>query len=92
MKAKLNALIDYLQEKFPPNRVVVLLTPIIFVPVSAWAVGYAAKHFPGLPHFDTTQITVLMAAGALSALKLADKFIDGWQNHEARGETFRPGK
>jgi hypothetical protein len=81
--ALLNRGIDKLQKTFPVNRVVVLLTPIVFVPASAWVTAYVAKHFPGLPAFSSGEVTGLMVAGALSALAAAYKWIDGWQKHEA---------
>jgi hypothetical protein len=79
----LNRGIDYLQEKFPPNRVVVLLTPLVFVPVSAVVSAWVAKHFPGV-NLSPVVIGGAAAAGALSALATAYKWIDGWQKHEGQ--------
>lgn len=82
MKARtlaiLNKRIDYLQRKFPPNRVVVLLTPLLFVPISAGASAWIAKHFPGV-NLSPTVVAGAAGAGALSALATAYKWIDGWQ-------------
>jgi len=78
----LNRLIDFLQEKFPVNRVVVLLTPIAFVPAAGWVTAYVGQHFPGLPTFGPGAVTGFFIAGALSALTAAYKWIDGWQVHE----------
>jgi hypothetical protein len=84
LAAPANKAIDTLQEKFPPNRVVVLLTPTAFVPASVWISGWAATHLPGLPGLTSGEVLGVELAGALAALKLADKWIDGWQMHEQR--------
>lgn len=84
LKAPVNKAIDKAQATWPPNRIVVLLTPTVFVPVSAWLSGWAAANLPGIPPLSSGWIAGVMGIGALAALKLADKFIDGWQKHEAR--------
>jgi hypothetical protein len=71
-----------LQEKFPVNRVVVLLTPIAFVPASAWVAGYLARNLPGLPAFSSAQILAFMITGAGSALAVAYKWLANWREHE----------
>jgi hypothetical protein len=73
--------IDYLQAKFAPNRIVVLLTPLVFVPVSAAVSAWVAQHFPGM-NLDPAVVTGFAAAGALSALTMAYRWIDGWQAEE----------
>ncbi len=78
----LNALIDRFQAAFPVNRIVVLLTPIVFVPAASWVTGYVAVHFPGLPAFTSAQVTGFMVAGAVSALAAGYKWLDGWQKYE----------
>lgn len=78
----LNRGIDYLQRKLPPNRVAVLLTPLIFVPLAGAASAWLAKNFPGIA-FSTDVVTGFAAAGAISALTVAYKWIDGWQADEA---------
>lgn len=83
MKKALDKVLDYLQGVFPPNRVVALLT----APVAAGvAVGTAwvAQHFPGLPAFDSAQLTAFALAGAAAVVTAAYKWIDGWQRHEER--------
>jgi len=82
MKALLHRGIDYLQGKFPPNRIAVLLTPLVFVPVAGAASAWLATHFPGIT-FSSDVITGFAAAGALSALTGAYKWLDGWQADEA---------
>lgn len=83
LKNALSALIDKIQATFPPNRIVAILTPIIGVPVAGYLSVQAAKWIPGHPHYDPAVILGLFAAGALSALALANKWLDGWQQHEA---------
>lgn len=80
----LSILIDKVQAAFPVNRVVVLLTPLVFVPASAWVSAYVAEHFPGLPQFSSGQVTAVAVSGAVIAGTAAYKWIDGWQKHEAR--------
>lgn len=87
MKALFNRAIDYLQLKFPPNRVVVLLTPLLFVPVAAGVSAWLAKNFPGVT-FSSDVVTGFAAAGALSALTTAYKWIDGWQAAEAATDAL----
>lgn len=77
----LNRLIDKLQETFPPNRIVVLLTPIAFMPVAATVTAWVATHFPGL-ELDEGIIIGLAGGAALAALTLAYKWLDQWQRGE----------
>jgi hypothetical protein len=49
--------------------------------------AWVAEHFPGLPAFDSAQLTGFAIAGALAVVTLAYKWIDGWQKHEDRGGT-----
>jgi hypothetical protein len=82
IKAPVMTAIDKAQAAFPPNRIVALLTPTVFMPASAWLAGWAAAHLPGLPVFSAAQIDGLMIAGALGSATLAYKWVDGWQKHE----------
>lgn len=81
MRSLINAWIDKLQAAFPPNRVVVLLTPLVFAPAAGWVAAYVAEHFPGLS-LDESTLTGVFVAGALSAVALAYKWVDGWQKYE----------
>lgn len=74
--------LSYLQSKFPVNRVVVLLTPLVFVPVAGYVTSWAAVHIPGLPAINPTEVTALFGTGAATALALGYKWIDGWIKHE----------
>lgn len=84
LKSPVMKTIDSVQAKWPPNRVVVLLTPLVFLPLSVWIPGWAATHFPGLPPLTSGEVLAVELSGALAALVLAYKFIDGWQKHEER--------
>lgn len=82
----INEQIDKLQEMWPPNRLVALLTPFL-VGVAGWIAAWLAENMPGLPPLDEGWIAASFVAGALSALTMAYKWIDGWQKHEARAEA-----
>lgn len=77
----LSRIIDKLQATFPPNRIVVVLTPLVFVPAAASVSGWIAEHFPGVA-IPQGGVLGIMGAAALAALTLAYKWIDGWQKHE----------
>jgi hypothetical protein len=78
----LSDLIDYLQAKFPPNRVVVLLTPL-FSAASGWLAVLSAEHTPFL-NLSQGQLTAVFIAGAGIVVPAVYKWLDGWQAHEAR--------
>lgn len=75
--------IDYLQEQFPPNRVVLLLAAPIGIAAGAVNAWVAVK-FPGLPRFSDGQVAAFAVTGFVSIVALAYKYVDGWQYHEAR--------
>lgn len=77
-KRLLNRAIDYAQEKLPPNRVVVLLTPLVFAPAAGYVTALVAKQVPGI-HLDSGELTALFIAGATAAVVKAYKWLDGWQ-------------
>jgi hypothetical protein len=66
-----------------PNRVVAVLTPLVFAPLAGAIAAWLAKHFPAvdLSQDDLQQVFV---AGALIALVPATQWLHGWQKHEAR--------
>ncbi len=77
----LHRAINYLQAKFPPNRIVVLLTPLVFVPLAGTVSAWIAERFPGV-NLSEEAVVGFAAAGALSALTAAYKWLDGWQSYE----------
>jgi hypothetical protein len=86
----LNGIIDYLQVKFPPNRIVVLLTPLVFVPAAGYISAWVAKQIPGVD-LDPALVSGVFVAGALSAVAAAYKWLDGWQEHEQiNAAYFKP--
>ncbi len=77
----LNKGIDNLQATFPPNRIVVLLTPLVFAPAAGYVSALVAKQIPGA-HLDPTEVTAVFLAGATGAVVKAYKWLDGWQKSE----------
>jgi hypothetical protein len=85
----LNTLIDKLQAAFPVNRVVALASPLVGAGVAAGA-AWVAQHFPGLPVFDSAQLTAIAVTAFSSVVVAAYKWIDGWQKHEEHGSPGLP--
>jgi hypothetical protein len=67
----------------PLNRVVALLTPIVFAPLAGAAAAWLAKHFPGA-QVAQEDLQEIFVGGALIALAPAAQWLHGWQKHEAR--------
>lgn len=61
-----------------PNRVVVLLSPI-FVGVAGAVVAWIARHFPGAPRLDASELTAIFIAGATFAAGKLALWLHGWQ-------------
>lgn len=80
----LNTLIDYLQAKFPPAKVVTAAAPFILLG-SGYASTWCAQHLPGLPHFSAAQGLLVAAPVVLGVASILYKRIDGWQKHDAHG-------
>lgn len=76
----LNRIIDYLQAKFPPNRIVVLLGGVLTA-VSGTVAAWLAVHFPGLS-FGAAEVAGIMAGAVLISIRLLDRWIDQWQKGE----------
>jgi hypothetical protein len=68
----------------PVNRLVAVLTPVVFAPLAAAVAGWIAQHFPGLPALDPGQLVAIEVAGFTGAVGLAAHWLHGWQKHEAR--------
>jgi hypothetical protein len=66
-----------------PNRVVAVLTPLIFAPLAGAAAAWLAEHFPGF-QVDQKALEEIFIAGALIALAPAIQWLHGWQKYEAR--------
>jgi len=66
-----------------PNRVVALLTPLVFAPLAGACAAWLAEHFPGV-EVDQGSLEQIFIAGSLIALAPAAQWLHGWQKHEAR--------
>jgi hypothetical protein len=66
-----------------PNRLVVLLTPLVFAPLAGAVAAWLADHIPGY-QVDQGALEEIFIAGALIALAPALQWLNGWQKHEAR--------
>ena len=66
-----------------PNRVVALLTPLVFAPLAGAVAAWLAKHFPALG-MSKADVQEIFIGGALIALAPALQWLHGWQKHEAR--------
>jgi hypothetical protein len=64
-----------------PNRIVALLTPLVFAPLAGVAATWAAENLPGvtIPRESFEEIFI---AGALIALAPAAQWLHGWQKWE----------
>src|SRR5262245_57510545 len=66
-----------------PNRVVALLTPLVFAPLAGAVAAWLANHAPGLG-VKEDDLQAIFIAGALIALAPAAQWLHGWQKYEAR--------
>ena len=66
-----------------PNRIVAVLTPLVFAPAAGAIAAWAAKHAPGVT-ISEQDLTNIFIAGALIALAPAAQWLHGWQKYEDR--------
>jgi hypothetical protein len=66
-----------------PNRVVAVLTPLVFAPAAGAITAWVAENFPGV-EISQSRVEEIFIAGALIALAPAVQWLHGWQKHEAR--------
>lgn len=67
------------------NRIVVLLTPLVFAPAAGWLSVFAAKHGITMPKDKAlaSEIEgVTFVLGALIAYAKAHHWLRGWQKYE----------
>jgi hypothetical protein len=64
-----------------PNRLVAVLTPLVFAPLAGAISVFAAEHIPGLD-IDSGQLQQVFIAGALIAFGKAGLWLKGWQDWE----------
>jgi hypothetical protein len=67
----------------PLNRIVALLTPLVFAPLAGVISTWAAENLPGV-NFPASAVEEVFIAGALIALAPAAQWLHGWQKWEAR--------
>jgi hypothetical protein len=78
--------IGKLTAAFPVNRVVTILTPLVFAPAAGYIAAWVPQHIPGLGFEPTSaQVLGLIATGAGTALVAAYKWLAGWQRAESEG-------
>jgi hypothetical protein len=66
-----------------PNRLVAILTPIVFAPLAGSIAVLAARHFPGVD-IDQGSLQAIFIAGATIAFGKAALWLKGWQDWEKR--------
>lgn len=65
------------------NRIVALLTPLVFAPLAGAISTWAANNLPGVT-LPADKLEEVFIAGALIALAPAAQWLHGWQKHEQR--------
>jgi hypothetical protein len=68
------------------NRIVALLTPLVFAPLAGVVSTWAANHLPGVA-LPADKVEEVFIAGALIALAPAAQWLHGWQKYEARQDA-----
>jgi hypothetical protein len=66
-----------------PNRIVALLTPLVFAPLAGAIATWVAENFPGV-EVSSGALEEIFIAGALIALAPAAQWLHGWQKWEGR--------
>ena len=66
-----------------PNRLVAMLTPIVFAPLAGSIAVLAARYFPGVD-VDQGSLQAIFIAGATIAFGKAALWLKGWQDWEKR--------
>ena len=64
-----------------PNRLVAVLTPLVFAPLAGTISVLVAKYLPGID-IDSGQLQQIFIAGALIAFGKAGLWLKGWQDWE----------
>jgi hypothetical protein len=68
------------------NRIVALLTPLVFAPLAGVVSAWAADNLPGVS-LPADKVEEVFIAGALIALAPAAQWLHGWQKYEARQDA-----
>jgi len=68
------------------NRIVALLTPLVFAPLAGVISTWAAENLPGVA-VSEGDVEKIFIAGALIALAPAAQWLHGWQKYEEREQN-----
>jgi hypothetical protein len=66
-----------------PNRIVAVLTPLVFAPVAGAIAAWIANNIPGA-EISARNLEEVFIGGALIGLAPAAQWLHGWQKYEAR--------
>jgi hypothetical protein len=66
-----------------PNRVVAVLTPLVFAPLAGAIAAWLAENFPGV-QVSQSQLEGIFITGALIAFGKSAQWLHGWQKFEER--------
>ena len=66
-----------------PNRVVAVLTPLVFAPAAGAITAWIANNIPGA-EISAQNLEEVFIGGALIGLAPAAQWLHGWQKYEAR--------
>ena len=69
-----------------PNRVVTILTPLVFAPLAGSIAAWLATNVPGT-NITSDQLTGIFITGALIAFGKSAQWLHGWQKWEERDAT-----
>jgi hypothetical protein len=75
----------------PTNRLVAVLTPLVFAPLAGAISVLAAKYFPGVD-IDQGSVTAVFVAGATIAFGKAALWMRGWQAWEQQQTAASPAE
>lgn len=66
-----------------PNRIVAVLTPLVFAPLAGAVATWIADNVPGTT-ISASSLEEVFIGGALIGLAPAAQWLHGWQKYEAR--------
>ena len=66
-----------------PNRIVAVLTPLVFAPLAGAVATWIADNVPGAD-ISASSLEEVFIGGALIGLAPAAQWLHGWQKYEAR--------
>jgi hypothetical protein len=66
-----------------PNRIVAVLTPLVFAPLAGAVAAWIANNIPGA-EISQARLREIFIGGALIALAAAAQWLRGWQKYEQR--------